>query len=154
MTGTQRSLPFFLFFYDVTLHWRASIQGWEVPGDGDIFFPDIYNLRLRHLSRRLYTQENLISTVQSEFIDSRLFVCVMCVCINIYVCMYSKKSRRVTCILRFIHAHKPFSKDFFFAIYFPLSFQMLKHFNSCTYSENQLFLQSITERLRNAFPNP
>lgn len=74
------------FFYDLTLHCGASILGWGVPGDGDNFFPDIYNLRLTHLSQKLYTEENQISIVQSEFIDSKLRVCY--VFAYKYICRY------------------------------------------------------------------
>lgn len=141
------------FFYDLTLYCGASILGWGVPGDGDSFFPDIYNLRLTHLSQRLYTEENQISTVQSEFIDSKLHVCVMCLCINMYVGMYGKKSRKVTCMFRFIHGHNLF-------LILSLPSTSLCHFKCwnisifCTYSKNELFLRWITEWLINAFPKP
>lgn len=107
----------------------------------------------QHLSQRLYTKGNQTSTEQLQLIDSKLCVFVIYVCIKKYIYLQQEVKESNLYVQIYLWSQH-FSKDYFFATYFSWSLQMFKHFNYCTYSENEFFLQCITEQLGNVFPNP
>lgn len=82
----------------------------------------------------------------------------LCACMCAHVYMYPQQEVKDNLHVYLIHGSSVVLGFFFtasyFASYFPLSLQRLKHLNACIYSKNELFLQYATELHRNTFLNP
>lgn len=57
-------------------------------------------------------------------------------------------------MFRFIHGHNLFLKPLTLPSTSLYRLKWLKHFNGCTHSKNELFLQRAAKQSRNAFSNP